>query len=73
MFDIQHENTSNDVAYDAPIAQIWINLPSGAKLFFADVEYCEYDNDTKRAAAVEKVKDDIKKMLAEIQSMPASN
>lgn len=66
--DIQHKMTSSGRAYDAPICELWIDLPSGGKLYFSDVELSEWNTDVQNNEWVKEAKARIVSGLHELMS-----
>ncbi len=66
--DISHKKTSSGRAYDQPICELWIELPSGQKLFFSDVELSEWNTDAEDDDCIEQAKSRIVASLRELMS-----
>lgn len=54
--DIRHKKSSSGRAYDAPICELWIDLPGGARLSFADIEFSEWDTDAENDLQIAEAK-----------------
>lgn len=66
--NIQHKKTENGLAYGAPICELWIDLPSGEKLFFSDVLLSEWNSDAENDKWIEDAKTRIIAGLRELMS-----
>ena len=53
---IEHKFTTSSRAYDEEIAELWIDLPNGKKLYFSDIEFSWIENDDTRKKRVNQAK-----------------
>lgn len=60
---IEHKFTTSSRAYDEEIAELWIDLPNGEKLYFSDIEFSWIENDDTREKRVNQAKERILEQL----------
>jgi hypothetical protein len=56
MLEIKHNRISNTRSYDSEIAELWIDLPNGERLYFSDIEIFEYSSEEEIAQQIQHAK-----------------
>lgn len=67
--NIQHKKTESGRAYGEPICELWIDLPSGERLFFSDVGLSEWNTDAQNDEWITETKSRIIAGLRELMSV----
>lgn len=60
---IEHKFKRSSRSYDDDIAELWIDLPNGEKLYFSDIGFCWSDDEDEMNKRVNEVKERILEQL----------
>jgi hypothetical protein len=60
---IDHKITKNRRAYGDEIAELWIDLPNGEKLYFSEVEFYWSDDEDEMNKCINEAKERILEQL----------
>jgi hypothetical protein len=56
MLKIEHHETESGRAYGEPMAELWIELPGGDRMYFSDIVFSERESKAGRQQQIEEAK-----------------